>query len=61
MELLIAILTWLGLITGGNTYSNADIQRIAAQNQSAVNAHTQTLNALDKAPPADGDWEMPYR
>ena len=61
MELLIAILTWLGLITGGNTYSNADIQRIAAENQAVVNSHTQTLNSFDKAPPADGDWEMPYR
>ena len=36
MELLIAILTWLGLITSGTTYTDADLQRIATENRSAV-------------------------
>ena len=30
MELLISILMWLGLITGGTTYTAADIERIEA-------------------------------
>ncbi|MBU3678401.1 MAG: hypothetical protein FGM32_02180 [Candidatus Kapabacteria bacterium] len=38
MELLIAILTWLGLMTSGTQYTDADIQRIAAENRAVVNA-----------------------
>lgn len=36
MELLIAILTWLGLITSGTTYTDADVKRIAIENRTAV-------------------------
>lgn len=38
MELLISILMWLGLITGGNTYTAADIERIEAENRSLINS-----------------------
>ncbi len=62
MELLITILTWLGLITAGTTYADSDIRRIATENRSAVKVRAgEVLNATDKAQPMDGDWEMPYR
>ncbi|MEN9281532.1 MAG: hypothetical protein RL594_467 [Bacteroidota bacterium] len=38
MELLISILMWLGLITGGTTYTAADIERIEAENRTVINA-----------------------
>lgn len=38
MELLISILMWLGLITGGNTYTAADIERIEVENRSLINS-----------------------
>ena len=46
MELLIAILTWLGLITSGTNYSDADLQRIANENRAVVNSRsTEVLQA----------------
>lgn len=46
MELLIAILTWLGLITSGTTYSDADIRRVAAENRAVINSRsTEVLQA----------------
>jgi hypothetical protein len=59
MELLISILMWLGLITGGNTYTVQDIKQIETANRAVIAAKqsefTQTQNANIPTPPSQMD------